>query len=107
MSRLTASVSIAFVFGCIAATTVAGCSNAADRTLTIYQFQSTATYGGQFKLDISGLPADAIDSIVDTGGLGDPEKRVTLNMDYEFEIALRLVDDDSASGSAPSLSDVQ
>ena len=68
---------------------------AADRTVTIYQFQSTETYDGQFKFDTSGLPADAIESTVDTGSPGDPVKRVTLNMDYEFEIVLRLVGDES------------
>lgn len=91
MSRLSAFVVISFVLGCLAASTVSGCSKAADRTLTIYQFQSTETYDGQFKIDASGLPADAIKSTVDTGGPGDPSKRITLNMDYKFEIVLRLV----------------
>jgi hypothetical protein len=105
MSRLSAFVVIAFVLGCIAASTVIGCSEAANRTITIYQLQSTETYGGQFKFDTSGLPADAIESTVDTGGPGDPVKRITLSMDYEFEIVLRLVDDESDAGLLNSQSD--
>lgn len=91
MSRLYAFIVISFVLGCFATSTLSGCSKAADRTLTIYQFQSTETYDGQFRIDTSGLPADAIKSTVDTGGPGDPAKRITLNMDYKFEIVLRLV----------------
>lgn len=91
MSRLSAFVVIPFVLGCLVASTLSGCSKAADRMLTIYQFQSTETYDGQFKIDTSGLPDDAIKSIVDSGGRGDPSKRITLNMDYKFEIVLRLV----------------
>ena len=53
---------------------------------------SAETYDGQFKLDTSELPSDAIESTVDTGGPGGPVKRIKLNMDYEFEIVLRLVD---------------
>ncbi len=103
MARLPAFVAISFVLGCIAASTVAGCSKAADRTLTIYQFQSVETYDGQFKLDTSGLPSDAVKSTVDTGGPGDPVKRITLNMDYEFEIVIRLAGSQSnVSGSDPN-----
>lgn len=98
MARLSAFVVIAFVLGCIAALTVSGCSKAADRTLSIYQFQSTKTYDGQFKLDTSELPTDAIDSTVGAGGPGDPVKRITLNMDYEFEVVLRLVGSESNAG---------
>ena len=91
MTRIPASVVIAFAAGCVAASAVSGCSKAADRTLTIYQLQSTETYDGQFQLDTSGLPSDAIETTVDTGGPGAPVKRITLNMDYEFDIVLRLV----------------
>jgi hypothetical protein len=102
MSRLPACVVIAFILGCIAASTISGCSKAADRTLSIYQFQSMETYDGQFKLDTSGLPPDAIESTVDTGGPGDPLKRLTLNMDYEFEIVLRLVGTQPIAGQLNS-----
>ena len=90
MSRHPVCVVIAFVLGCIVASTVSGCSEIANRTLTFYQFQSTETYDGQFKLDTSGLPSDAIESTVDTGSPGGPVKRITLNSNYEFEIVLRL-----------------
>lgn len=91
MKRVSAFLLIAFVLGCLATTAVSGCSKAADRTLTIYQLQSMETYGGQFAIDSSGLPSNAIESIVETDSSGDPVKRITLNMDYEFEIVLRLV----------------
>jgi len=91
MQRVLALILISFVLGCLATTTVSGCSKAADRTLTIYQLQSTKTYGGQFTIDTSGLPSNAIESSVETDSSGAPVKRITLNMDYEFEIVLRLV----------------
>lgn len=102
MARLSTFVMIAFVLGCLATSTFSGCSKAADRTLSIYQFQSTETYDGQFKIDTSGLPSDAIESTVDTGGPGDPVKRITLKMDYEFEIVLRLVGSQSNAGQRNS-----
>lgn len=92
MLRHPGFVVIAFIAGCIAASTVSGCSEAADRTLSIYQLQSMETYEGHFKLDTSELPDDAIESIADSGDPGAPVKRITLNMDYEFEIVLRTVD---------------
>ena len=107
MSRLSAYVAIAFVLGCITASTVTGCSKAADRTLTIYQFQSTKTYAGQFKLNTSELPADAIESTADTGGPGDPVKRITLNMDYGFEIVLRVVAGETSADTASSILDTK
>jgi hypothetical protein len=90
MSRLSAYVVGAFVLGCIMASTIFGCDKAGDRTLSIYQLQSAKTYNGQFKLNTSELPTDAIESTVDTSGSGDPVKRITLNMHYEFEVVLRL-----------------
>jgi len=81
----------------ITATTMLGCSEAADRTLTIFQFQSTDTYGGQFRIDTSALPPDAIEARTDTGESGHPVTRITLNMDYEIEVVLRL------AGTEPSV----
>lgn len=92
MPRLPVFIVISFVLSCLVASTVSGCSNVADRTLTIYQFQNSETYDGQFKIDTSGLSADAIKSSVDTGGPGDPAKRITLDSDYKIEIVLRLVE---------------
>jgi len=102
MTRLSVSVVIAFSVGCVAALSVSGCSKAADRTLTIYQFMSTETYDGQFQLDTSELPSDAIESTVDTGSPGDPVKRITLNMDYEIEIVLRLAGSHTTDGRLSS-----
>jgi hypothetical protein len=101
MTRLSVSVVLAFVVGCVTASTISGCSKAADRTLTIYQIQSSKTYSGQFRLDTSQLPPDAIVETVDTGGPGDPLRRVTLKMDYEIEVVLKLAGVQPAGGSAP------
>ena len=92
MPRFPTIVITAFAFGFMAALmTVSGCSEAASRTLTIFQFQSTKTYSGPFRIDTSQLPSDAIVTQSQTGGSGKPETRVELKMDYEFEIVLRLV----------------
>ena len=70
MARTSAFLAITFAIIClITATTVSGCSKAADRTLTIFQFQSTETYAGQFRIDTSGLPPDAIEAKTETGGV--------------------------------------
>lgn len=93
MKRIPVSVLAAFGFGFMAAlATVSGCSEAATRTLTIFQFQSTKTYTGPFHIDTSQLPPKAIESQKETGAPGKPETHLTLNMDYEFEIVLRLAD---------------
>ncbi len=105
MLRFPAFIVFAFVLGCIVTSTVSGCSKAADRTLTIYQIQSTETYDGQFKLDTSDLPSDAIQSTVDAGGLGDPVRSITLNQNYDFEIVLRLVGSTSDAGRLNADSD--
>ncbi len=102
MTRLSVSVVIAFVVGCITASAISGCTKAADRTLTIYQLQSTKTYDGQFRLDTSQLPSDAIKESIDTGGPGEPLKRITLTTDYEFEIVLRLAGVQPANGGSTS-----
>jgi hypothetical protein len=98
MLRFPAFIVFAFILGCITTSIVSGCSKAADRTLTIYQIQSTETYDGQLKVDTSDLPSDAIKSTVDAGGLGDPVRSITLNQSYEFEIVLRLVGSASDAG---------
>lgn len=81
----------------LTAMTMSGCSEAADRTLTIFQFQSTETYGGQFRIDASALPPDAIEARTNTGEPGHPVTRITLNMDYEIEVILR------PAGTGPSV----
>lgn len=100
MTRLSVSVVLAFVVGCVAASTTSGCSKAADRTLTIYQIQSSNTYNGQFRLDTSQLPPDAIVETVDTGGPGEPSRRIILKMDYGIEVVLKLAGVRPAGGAA-------
>jgi hypothetical protein len=91
MKRFPTVVFAAFAFGFMAALmTVSGCSEAASRTMTIFQFQSTKTYSGPFRIDTSQLPSNAIVTQSETGGPGKPETRLKLSMDYEFEIVLRL-----------------
>ncbi len=62
---------------------------AADRTLTIYQMQSTGTYTGQFQIDTSQLPPDAIETRVDDSSQGVPV--TTLTIDYRYPIQVVLV----------------
>ncbi len=91
MKNFYFAIVIAFVAGClVTVTVVSGCSEAADRTLTIHQFQSTKTYPGQFRVDTSELPSNAIESRSDSGGPGHPLTRIKIKMDYEIEVVLRL-----------------
>jgi hypothetical protein len=94
MKRIPTIVLTALALGLMAAlVTVSGCSEAARRTLTLFQFQSSQnTYTGPFRIDVSQLPPEAVQSRTETGGPGKPETRLTLNMDYEVEIVLRLVE---------------
>ena len=93
MKRLSTAVVTAFTVGFVTALmTFSGCSEAAKRTLTIFQFQSTETYSGSFHIDTSQLPPGAIETQTETGGPGKPETQMKLNMDYEFEIVLRLAE---------------
>ncbi len=93
MKRLPTAVVTAFAVGFVTALmTVSGCSEAASRKLTIFQLQSTETYSGPFRIDTSQLPPDAIETQTETDGgkPGKPETQLKLNMDYEFELVLRL-----------------
>ena len=93
MKRIPMIVATAFSVGFMAAlTTVSGCSEAATRTLTLFQYQSTKTNNGAFRIDTSEIPPNAIESKTETGGPGKPETRLTLNSKFEFEIVLRLFD---------------
>lgn len=94
MKRLSTAVVTAFTVGFVVAMmTVSGCSEAAQRTLIIFQLQSNETYSGPFRIDTSQLPPGAIETQTETGGPGKPETQLKLNMDYEFEIVLRLAKD--------------
>jgi len=61
---LTAAVALS-VGGCLG-------DRAADRTLTIYQMQSTDTYDGQFQIDTSQLPPNTVETWVDNDSKGVP-----------------------------------
>jgi hypothetical protein len=67
-----------------------GClgDRAADRTLTIHQMQSTGAYTGQFQIDTSQLPADAIAKRVDSGGEGVPVTSLTIDQRYPVRVVL-------------------
>ena len=92
MKNFYFAIVIAFVAGClVTVTAVSGCNKAADRTLTIHQFQSTKTYPGQFRIDTRELPSNAIESRSDSGDPGHALTKIKLNMDDEIEVVLRLV----------------
>ncbi len=92
MTRTSLSLAMAFGSGClITATAFSGCSKAADRTLTVFQIQSSKTHLGQFRIDTSSLPENAIETRTDSASPGDPVTRITLNSDLEIELVLRLV----------------
>jgi hypothetical protein len=85
MLQITKCLTIALV-----ALAMGGCfgDRAADRTLTIYQMQSTDTYGGQFEIDASQLPPDAIKARTDSGGKGIPVTMLTLDQRYSVRVVL-------------------
>ena len=75
----------------VVALSMSGCIHgdaAADRTLTIYQFQSTDAHIGQFQIDASQLPPDAIETRVDSGSQGAPVTSLTINMKYPIRVVL-------------------
>jgi hypothetical protein len=75
----------------VVALSMGGCylgSRAADRTLKIHQFQSTNTYIGQFEIDASQLPRDAIETRVDSGSQGTPVTSLTIDSRYAVRVLL-------------------
>jgi hypothetical protein len=91
MARTSALLVMTLATICLGtAMIISGCSEAADRTLTIFQYQSDATYDGPFRIDTSALPPDAVEARTDNGETSGPATRITLNMDYEIEVVLRL-----------------
>jgi hypothetical protein len=82
------------ILKCLATALIAlsmgGCigDRAADRTLTIYQMQSTDTYNGQFQIDTSQLPPDAIKARTDSGGEGAPVTSLTIDQRYPIRVVL-------------------
>lgn len=78
---LAAAATVFLLGGCLG-------DRAADRTLTIYQLQATDTYGGQFQIDVSQLPPDAVESRVDENGQGVPVTTLTIDQRYPIRIVL-------------------
>ena len=95
MNKASLAVVVAFVAGCLlTSATFSGCSEPADRSLTIHQLQSADTYSGNFVIDTSQLPDNAIESVRDdqlAGKPGRPSTWISLNAKYEIEVVLRLV----------------
>jgi hypothetical protein len=60
----------------------------ADRTLEIYQVQSISANTGQFEIDVSQLPADAIKSKTTHGGEGTPVTKITIDEKYPIRVVL-------------------
>jgi hypothetical protein len=65
-----------------------GCDKPADRTIEINQIQTTETYMGQFQIDTSQLPPDAIHMEVKCDKSGEPVTRLTIDQKYAVKIVL-------------------
>jgi hypothetical protein len=86
--KLRVAVSTACLL--LIAATVLGClgDRAADRTLTIHQLQSTDLPIGQFQIDTSQLPSEAIKSRSDRGSEGAPVTSLEIDQKYRVRIVL-------------------
>lgn len=79
---------------CLATVVIAllasGClgDRAADRTLTIYQMQSTGTYTGQFQIDTSQLPPGAVETRVEDSRQGTPVTKLIIDDRYPVRVVL-------------------
>jgi hypothetical protein len=89
------------------APTLSGCligTPAADRTVQIRQLQSTGTYAGQFEIDVSQLPPDAVEAHVEHSRTG-PRTVLKVRQRYPVKVVTtpdrRLRGD--ASGDADAL----
>jgi hypothetical protein len=100
MKCFPTNIILAFSLGFFAALTiVSGCNKAADRTLTLFQFQSIKTYAGAFQIDTSQLPGDALKKRTETGKPGSAATRLELNQDYPIEVVLRIAKSDEKTQS--------
>lgn len=103
MVRTTICLGTILVAILLVALSVNGCSRAADRTLTIYQFQTIDdTYAGQFEIDASQLPSDAIESQEDSGGQGAPVTKLTIKDRYSIRVVLVPVNTKQGAGTGSS-----
>jgi hypothetical protein len=94
-----ARTSICFA-AAVVALSIGGCflgDRAADRTLTIYQSQSTHTYTGQFRIDASQLPPGAVKTEIINGHPGTPETRLTIDMNCPIRVVLVPVPEEKPS----------
>jgi hypothetical protein len=73
-----------------------------DRTLTIYQMQSTGTYIGQFQIDASQLPPGAIKTRVDSGSQQVPVTSLTIDQRYPIRVVLVPATVDTPSPQHPA-----
>ena len=80
-ARLGAMTLLLNISGCFIGTP------AADRTLEIRQTQSTDNYTGEFKIDASQLPPDAIESRVEDGRTG-PKTFLKVKQGYPVKVLL-------------------
>jgi hypothetical protein len=66
----------------------AGCigDRAADRNLSLYQLQSTQTYSGQFMIDTTKLPANAVVRTESTDHWGNPVISLTIRQDCPVKV---------------------
>jgi hypothetical protein len=85
MARSSIGIAIAVV-----ALSMSGCigDRAADRTLEIHQVQSTNSYTGQFRIDMSQIPPDAIKTEVKNNNSGSPVTSLTIDSEYPIRILI-------------------
>jgi hypothetical protein len=84
---------LALSFGCCLA------DRAAERTVEIHQLQ-TMSNTGQFEIDVSQLPADAIQSQTTTGGAGAPVTSLTIDSKYRIRVVLVPVKETKTDSSS-------
>jgi hypothetical protein len=70
------------------ALSLSGClgNRAADRTLEIHQIQSFDTYTGQFQIDTSQLPLEAVKTEVKNDSQGTPVTLLTIDQKYPIRV---------------------
>jgi hypothetical protein len=101
MTRTAICLAIVGLATLLVAFSMSGCSRAADRTLTIRQFQSTDTYHGQFQIDTSQLPSGAV-TRTDSGTPGAPVTSLIIDMKYPIKVVLVLATADRSSAENPT-----
>jgi hypothetical protein len=80
-ARFCAMTALLSMSGCFIGTP------ALDRTLEIRQLQTTDNYSGEFRIDASQLPPDAVESRVEHGRSG-PKSFLTVKQGYPVKVLL-------------------